>query len=75
MIYTTNDPIDLDLQKRLYQGFFESWHGNQHLGGFNVWEWSSAPGGPQDGTYSPKGKPAEKVLREWLAKPKWEVKQ
>ena len=31
-------------------------------------------GGLEDNGYTPKGKPAEAVLREWLAKPRWEVK-
>ena len=33
-----------------------------------------APGGPTNRSYTPKGKPAEKVLKDWLAKGPWEVK-
>jgi hypothetical protein len=72
--YTTGDPIDLELQKRLYQGFFQAWYGNQHLGGFSVWEWTPDDGGPDNRGYTPKNKPAEQVLREWMAKPAWQVK-
>lgn len=72
--YTTGDPIDLDLQKRLYEGFFRSWHGNPHLGGFSIWEWTPEEGGEDDRGYTPENKPAEQVLREWLARPRWEVK-
>lgn len=70
----TSEDLDLDLQKRLYEGFFESWHGNPHLGGFMVWEWPPDQGGMKNKGYIPKGKPAETVLREWLAKPRWQVK-
>jgi hypothetical protein len=68
-------PTDNDLQKRLYEGFFESWHGRPELGGFGIWQWTPEPDGnegraEQARGYTPKDKPAEKVLREWLGK-KW----
>ncbi len=63
------EPIDLELQRKLYEGFFKAWYGQPLLGGFSVWEWPADGGGPDDKGYTPKGKPAEKVLREWLAKP------
>ena len=79
--YTTGDPVDYDLQKRLYEGFFQSWYGEPLLGGFSIWEWSPTPDASDDKAreelsrgYTPEGKPAEKVLREWLAKPAWGVK-
>lgn len=62
-------PLDLDLQRRLYEGFFQTWHGQKELAGFSIWEWNPDGGGPKDRGYTPKGKPAEQVLREWLAKP------
>ncbi len=70
---TDEAPIDLQLQKRLYEGFFESWYGNPLLGGYSIWEWPPDAGGPDDKGYTPKGKPAEEVLKQWLAKPRWEV--
>jgi hypothetical protein len=71
--YTKDVPVNLELQRRLYQGFFESWHGTPWLGGFSVWEWPPGDGGPTDRGYTPENKPAEDVLREWMAKPDWEV--
>jgi hypothetical protein len=66
---------DAELQRRLYEGFFKSWQGNPNLGGFMVWEWFPIKDVPDDDrSYIPKGKPAEKVLREWLAKGPWDVK-
>lgn len=68
--YTQYDlPVDLDLQKRLYEGFFKSWYGNPALGGFMMWNWEPGDGGDKDKGYTPENKPAEKVLREWFAKP------
>ena len=39
-----------------------------------VWEWTPGDGGKDDKGYTPENKPAEKVLREWIAKPRWDVK-
>jgi hypothetical protein len=73
--YTRTElPLDLDLQKRLYQGFFESWWGKPQFAGFLMWEWTpESPGGPDDKGYTPRGKPAADVMKEWLAKPRWNV--
>jgi len=57
---------DFDLQKRLYEAFFEAWHGRQELGGFCIWVWDPGTPASDDRGYTPKGKPAERVLREWL---------
>jgi hypothetical protein len=70
----TTEALDLDLQRKLYEGFFRSWHGNPQFGGFMVWEWTPGDGGAEDKGYTPENKPAEKVLKEWIAKPRWEVK-
>ena len=67
----TQLPVDDDLQKRLYEAFFNVWYGDPKLGGFFMWEWP--PGPADDRGYSPKGKPAEAVLKMWLAKKPWTV--
>lgn len=72
--YTKDEPIDLELQRRLYEAFFKSWWGNPLLGGFSIWEWTPGDGGPDDNGYTPENKPAEQVLREWFAKSRWQVK-
>jgi hypothetical protein len=38
-----------------------------------IWQWTPNSGGRQDRGYTPRGKPAEDVLREWFAKPRWKV--
>ncbi|HXE54012.1 MAG TPA: hypothetical protein VN541_13405 [Tepidisphaeraceae bacterium] len=67
------EPLDLDIQKRLYESYFESWYGQPGLGGFMIWAWTPNASGPQDRGYTPEGKPAEQVLRSWLAKGPWKV--
>ncbi len=72
--YTKDEePIDQDLQKRLYEGYFDVWYGNPALGGFMIWEWPPNDGGPDDRGYTPQNKPAEATLRHWLAQPPWKV--
>ncbi len=39
-----------------------------------MWEWPLVDGGPDDRGYTPKGKPAEHIMKEWFAKPRWTVK-
>lgn len=72
--YTKDEePLDLDLQKRLYEGFFRAWHANPAVGGYFIYEWSVDGGGPKDRCYTPAGKPAEGVLRANLGKGPWRV--
>jgi hypothetical protein len=71
--YTKDVPIDLDLQRRLYEGFFRTWHGHPALGGYMIWKWTPDAGGPDDRGYTPQAKPAEQVLRHWLAEDPWNV--
>ena len=71
--YTKEDlPVDMDLQKRLYQAYFDTWYGDPHLGGFMIWEWPPTP--PAEKGYTPEGKPAEEVLKAQFAKKPWVVK-
>ena len=79
--YTRSDqPEDPDLQRRLYEGFFQTWYGHPQLGGFSIWEWTPNPD-PKDRAsvekaargYTPEHKPAEAVLRSFLARPPWPV--
>jgi hypothetical protein len=63
--YTRGDPVDLDEQYRCYRAVYEVWRGETNLGGIFWWNWFGA-GGPKDIYYTPKGKPAEKIVREWF---------
>ena len=55
-------------QRRLYEAFLRVWDGSEGLAGVVWWEWTGSQGGPSDFGYTPKNKPAEKLLREWFAK-------
>jgi hypothetical protein len=67
-------PADNDLQKKLYEAFFQSWWGKPQLAGFVLWEMH--PGGDDTGKgYTPQGKPAEDVMRRWFAKSRWDIMQ
>ncbi len=52
-------------QRRLYEGFMKAWADAPGLAGVIWWEWTEG-GGANDFGYTPKGKPAEQVLREWF---------
>ena len=66
-------PLDLEVQRKLYEAFFESWWGKKGFGGFMIWAWTPNASGLDDRGYTPEGKPAEQVLRKWLAKGPWQV--
>ncbi len=65
--YTRNEQISLEEQRRCYRAFTDVWSKSKALSGTFFWNWFSR-GGPKDKGYSPRGKPAECVLREWYAK-------
>ncbi len=54
-------------QRRLYEAFMRVWADTPGVAGVIWWEWTGAEGGAEDFGYTPKGKPAEKLLREWFA--------
>jgi hypothetical protein len=62
--YTRRAPVDAGEQERAYRAFVEAWQGAPRLAGVFFWNWWGA-GGPNDADYTPRGKPAEKVLRAW----------
>ena len=65
--YTVHAPVDLEEQRRGYAAFVDAWKDEPRLAGVFFWEWTGA-GGPGDGSYTPRGKPAEKVLRAFYAR-------
>jgi hypothetical protein len=69
----TTEPLDLDVQRRLYEAYFESWYGQKGFAGFMLWAWTPNASGAKDRGYTPEGKPAEEVVRRWFAKGPWTV--
>jgi hypothetical protein len=62
--YTRGEPVDLEEQYLCYEAFYEVWNAEPALGGVFFWNWFGV-GGADDGSYTPKKKPAEKVVRRW----------
>lgn len=61
---TRRADVDLEEQARAYRAFRRAWSGRDLLAGVYFWNWFGF-GGPKDGNYTPRGKPAEEVLRSW----------
>ncbi|MCB9623255.1 MAG: hypothetical protein H6723_07910 [Sandaracinus sp.] len=57
--------VSLDTQRRAYEAFFASLRGRDFLRGVYVWKWFTDPATRDEGPdgFSPRGKPAEAVLR------------
>ena len=62
--YTLAGPVDLDEQAICYEAFFVSWQKIKALEGVYFWNWYGQ-GGDKDRSYTPRGKPAEKILAKW----------
>lgn len=63
--YTLGGDVDLEEQRRCWLAFARAWAGDSGLAGFYAWNWWGV-GGPDDGNYTPRHKPAEGVLRAFF---------
>lgn len=62
----TRESPDPETQRACYAAVVDAMDGQDWLAGAFWWKWFSAPGpgdGPRDGSFSPRGKPAEGVMR------------
>lgn len=66
--YVLSGAVDLEEQRRCYAAFVQAWGGQPALGGVFFWNWSGE-GGPDDRGYTPKGKPAGRLLESWYGQP------
>jgi len=64
--YTDDAPVDPEAQGRAYRAFVDSWAGAAGLAGVYFYLWWGE-GGPADKGYTPRGKPAEKIVRDWYS--------
>lgn len=62
--YTTGKPVDLEEQAACYEAVRKVWQGERILAGLFWWNWFGY-GGADSAYYTPKGKPAEAVIRSW----------
>jgi hypothetical protein len=65
--YTRDAPVDLEEQRRVYAAFARAFADEPRLTGVFVWNWWGE-GGPDDGDYTPRGKPAGEVLRAFFGR-------
>ena len=59
------EPLDLEEQRLCYAAFLATVADAPFVDGIYVWNWFGV-GGPNDGGYTPRGKPAAELLRAWL---------
>lgn len=59
-------PAGMREQADCYQAFIETWSDEPAVGGILWWEWSYEARGEKDYGYTPKGKPAERLLRDFF---------
>lgn len=55
-------------QRNCYEAFMRVWSDVPQVGGVIWWEWTTYGGGKDCYNYTPKDKPAEKLLRDWFAR-------
>jgi len=55
-------------QALLYESFIKTWADEPAIGGIIWWEWDDTAGGKDDFNYTPRGKPAERLLRRLFAR-------
>lgn len=65
--YTLDHPLDLEEQRQCYAAFIRTWEGVPQLRGVYFYEWGGDGGGPADTSYTPRGKPAEELIRRWYS--------
>jgi hypothetical protein len=65
--YGGTAPVDVALQARYYEATLRAVGSTPAVVGLFFWAWGLGPGGPADGSHSPRGKPAEEVLQQWWA--------
>ncbi len=63
--YGMRGPIDHEEQRRAYSAFVAAWRGTAALQGVFFWNWYGT-GGDDDRGYTPKDKPAGRVLKSWF---------
>jgi hypothetical protein len=66
-LYDGVDAVDVDLQARYYEATLRAMSGCDAIEGVYFWAWGISPAGPEDGSHSPRGKPAADVLRQCWA--------
>lgn len=66
--YTAKAKTDVEEQAMAYRAFVNAWTGRSELLGVFFYEWWGE-GGLDDGKYTPRGKPALRIVREYFQAP------
>jgi hypothetical protein len=66
---TRKAPVDQEEQRRAYAAVVRAWSDVREVRGIYFWNWFGF-GGPDDGDYTPRKKPAAAIVRDWYAPPK-----
>ena len=63
--------VDIEEQARAYEAIFRSFYDKPWFYGMYWWKWYStgSGGGPEDGRFNPRNKPAATVMERWYRKP------
>ena len=65
----TGRPIDPEAQARGYRAIFAAFWERPWLAGLYWWKWPTTPEGQaRDPLFSPRGRPAERVLSDWYGR-------
>jgi len=69
--HSPRSEINLELQKNYYEVLLEIFFEKEWYYGQYWWYWGTNPemGGEFNRSFTPQNKPAEKIIREWYAKP------
>ena len=62
--YRPRGKPDPALQMRCFRALFTVWHDDPRLAGLYIWNWFGFKS-LEDRGYTPRGKPAEHVIRHW----------
>jgi len=60
------ETVDLEEQAMCFTALRNAWRGSDVLKGLFIWNWFGW-GGKSSGEYTPRGKPAQEVIRKWFA--------
>jgi hypothetical protein len=61
--------VNLNLQSKLYEAFFQYWNNKSYVQGAYLWDWELNPNGGGSGNnhYTPQNKPAQQIMTTWFS--------
>ena len=62
-------PVDAQPQTRAYEAFYEAFSDKPWVAGVYWWDWPAEPPAQSTSDYTPRGKPAQRVIEKWNRPP------